>query len=116
MLEIHEDVLSVLAGSYIFGLNFGWLYQVSKAERTNYVESLTVNEVQGASWLFATHSTCEEEHGSVLFTFKVCDLPWVSHREKGSQASTLLPGATPFDAELQRSSGSQETVCTDLPR
>lgn len=115
MLEIHEDVLSVLASSYIFGLNFGWLYQVLKAERTNYVESLTVNEVQGASWLFATDSTCEEEQRSILFTFKVCHLPWVSRRKKGSQASTLLPGANPSDAELLRSPGPQEAACTDLP-
>lgn len=115
MLGNHEAVLSVLACSYIFGLNFGWLYQVSKAERTNYVESLTVSKVQGAGWRLAIDLTCEEEQRDFLITIRACHLPWVSHRGKGSQASTPLPGVDPFDAELQRSPGPQKTVCTDLP-
>lgn len=115
MLENHEAILSVLACSYIFGLNFGWLYQASKAEKTNYIESLTVSKVQGASWLLATDLTCEEEQRNFLITIKVCHLPWASHREKGSQVSTPLPEANPFDAELQRGPGPQKTVCTDLP-
>lgn len=115
MLENHEAVLSVLACSYIFGLNFGWLYQVSKAERTNYVESLTVSKVQGAGWPLATDLTREEEQRGFLVTVRACHLPRVSHREKGSQASARLPGANPFDAVLQRRPGPQKTVCTDLP-
>lgn len=99
MLENHEDVLSVLACSYISGLNFEWLYQASKAERTNHTESLTGSKVQGVSWLFATDLTREEEQRSFLLTVKVCHLPWVSHREKGGQASAWLPGVNPFDAE-----------------
>lgn len=91
MLEDQEDVLSVLACCYIVGFNVGWLYQASKVEKTNYIESLTASEVQGASWLFATDLTCEEEQRSFLVTIKVCQLPWASHREKGSQVSIPRP-------------------------
>lgn len=115
MLGNHEKVLSALACSYIFGLNFGWLYLASKAERTNYVKSLTVSEVQGASWLFAIDLTCEEEQRSFLITIKACHRPWASHREKGSQASAPLPGANPCDAGSWKSPLPQKTVCNDPP-
>lgn len=79
MLENHEGVLSVLACSYISGLNLGWALKV---ERTHHIESLTVSEVQGASWLCATDLTREEEQRSFLITIKVCHVLWASHRGK----------------------------------
>lgn len=74
-----------------------------------------MSETQGAGWLLATGSPCEEEQRGFLVTLTAPHLLWGSLREKGSQASTLLPGVNPFDAEFQRSPGPQKTVCTDLP-
>ena len=98
MLENHEDLCQ--RWPEVTFLAYIWVaYQESEAERTNHVESLTVSKVQSSSWLFATDLTCEEEQRSFFFTIKVHHLPWVSHREKGSQASTPLSGKNPFDAD-----------------
>ena len=74
MLETPEDVCQRRLEATF--LAYVWVaYQASKAERTNHAERLTVSEVQGSIWPFATDSTRGEEQRSSRLTIKVCHVP-----------------------------------------
>lgn len=105
------------AATFLAGILGGFIKPQRQKEQIMLRETgaLTSELSPSACWLYAVDLTCEEQQRRFLVTVKLCHLSWASHREQGSQASTLIPGAKLFDAELQRSLVPQKMLYNNLP-